>query len=334
MSETQEVKPNFLKSIRIENFRGIKSLDINGFKHLNVFVGRPNVCKTAVLESMALYLGAPNTLLDAIGYRGLDKNHILNSLFYDYDTKQTIRICSGEDTLEVRKEGEVLYDGDGRPSQTTKLILSYVDKGGTPHRGVFIEHRGDGFSINNSTMRHPIQFRFMHSTGAAHSLANDLIEVTAYKEKRERLQKACKDFSPSISNIKFGHNNMIMVEKEGLGRDLEIGAMGSGFKRYISLQAAIINGARFVLVDELENGLHFELIREVISIMLKEKEVQFFITTHSKEFMKCLCCELKDCEEDSLALFRLYEEGGMIRAGAYSQEGAISNIELSNEVRI
>ena len=56
MSETQEVKPSFLKSIHIENFRGIKSRDPNGFKRLNVFVGSPNVCKMAILESIALHL--------------------------------------------------------------------------------------------------------------------------------------------------------------------------------------------------------------------------------------------------------------------------------------
>ena len=52
-----------LKNIRIENFRGIESLDIRRLKRLNLVTGKNGGGKTTLLEAVFLNAGAANASL-------------------------------------------------------------------------------------------------------------------------------------------------------------------------------------------------------------------------------------------------------------------------------
>ncbi len=51
---------HFYTKRQIENFRGIKSLEIDRLYRVNLFVGKNNCGKTSVLESMFLLTGMSN----------------------------------------------------------------------------------------------------------------------------------------------------------------------------------------------------------------------------------------------------------------------------------
>jgi recombinational DNA repair ATPase RecF len=48
----QNMEQHFYKQLKIENFRGIKSLEIDDLARVNLFVGRNNCGKTSVLEAI------------------------------------------------------------------------------------------------------------------------------------------------------------------------------------------------------------------------------------------------------------------------------------------
>lgn len=75
---------HFFKSLKIENFRGIESLEINDLARINLFVGQNNTGKTTVLESAFLLAGVsnPELLIDINAHRGLGVTH--SSVFGDY----------------------------------------------------------------------------------------------------------------------------------------------------------------------------------------------------------------------------------------------------------
>ncbi|MDR0835057.1 MAG: AAA family ATPase, partial [Tannerella sp.] len=52
-----------LDSIKIENFRGFDSLEIEGLSKINLFVGKNNSGKTSILEALFLLLGMSNPTL-------------------------------------------------------------------------------------------------------------------------------------------------------------------------------------------------------------------------------------------------------------------------------
>ena len=45
---------NFIKSLTIVNFKSIKHLDLN-CKRINIFIGKPNVGKSNILEGLGLF---------------------------------------------------------------------------------------------------------------------------------------------------------------------------------------------------------------------------------------------------------------------------------------
>ncbi|XUP88951.1 AAA family ATPase [Campylobacter jejuni] len=46
---------------------------------------------------------------------------------------------------------------------------------------------------------------------------------------------------------------------------------------------------KYILIDELENGLHYEGIEKLLNAILKtNNDVQFFITTHNLELLQKL----------------------------------------------
>lgn len=81
--------------IKIENFRGIGTLEINDFKQINLFVGENNCGKTTILEALFLITGISNPQLPMTinQLRGLnyilgdDKEHLLVYHKLDYDNK-------------------------------------------------------------------------------------------------------------------------------------------------------------------------------------------------------------------------------------------------------
>lgn len=44
-----------IKSVRIRNFKSVKSIDLIGCKRINILIGRPNVGKTNIIEALSLF---------------------------------------------------------------------------------------------------------------------------------------------------------------------------------------------------------------------------------------------------------------------------------------
>ena len=80
---------HFFKTLKIENFRGIKSLEINDLARVNLFVGKNNCGKTSVLESVFLLTGMsnPELMTRIANLRGVSPTHEndIRDVFYDLD---------------------------------------------------------------------------------------------------------------------------------------------------------------------------------------------------------------------------------------------------------
>lgn len=46
---------DFIEQIHIKNFKSIKSCHIDGCKRINLFIGRPNVGKSNILEALSVF---------------------------------------------------------------------------------------------------------------------------------------------------------------------------------------------------------------------------------------------------------------------------------------
>jgi len=123
----------------------------------------------------------------------------------------------------------------------------------------------------------------------------------------------------------------------GAGRLMPLPVMGGGMVRLASLVIHIGNAANgVVLVDEIENGLHYSILPKVwraIGEVARQFNAQIFATTHSLECIVAAHKAFLESEHYDFCLHRLERTRETIRAVTYDQESLEAAIETGLEVR-
>jgi len=83
---------NHIKTLEIQNFKSIKHLKMD-CNRINVFVGKPNVGKSNILEGLSLPIIFPIYLTDSSEQINLlIRNSVYSNLFFDNNTNEIIQI--------------------------------------------------------------------------------------------------------------------------------------------------------------------------------------------------------------------------------------------------
>lgn len=110
----------------------------------------------------------------------------------------------------------------------------------------------------------------------------------------------------------------------GIGRLIPIQLMGDGMSRILSLALAIASAQEgMVLVDEIENGIHYAVMEKVwraIGTFAQLYDVQLFATTHSRECVYYAHKAFEADEEEEFRFFRIDRSKGKLRAVMYDRE--------------
>lgn len=343
-----------LNNIEIKNFKGIKDLKLENFSKINFFVGKANTGKTSILEALyAFLLKNPNDIMLLLDVRRMHiDSDAFQSFFYDYTLEKKPTIKSGD--------AELIIDCD-RNSQYTNISTNKNNTITDLSNGIneinFIYKNSQGkktFNIKKIFLNLD-QIQFQHSLNLEGSFVfpeiNDvdfiyqgsfydnnlreyLSKIVEEKEKKEDLKKICKDFSEDIEELYFSKNK-IVIQKTNLKNAINFKLLGEGFKKYIAIQASILSEKKYILIDELENGLHYEGIEKLLNAILKTNDdVQFFITTHNLELLQKLSEILYGKKEEKVSVFNIYEnKKKQIKSVKLTQEELISNMENNNEIR-
>jgi ABC-type transporter Mla maintaining outer membrane lipid asymmetry ATPase subunit MlaF len=123
----------------------------------------------------------------------------------------------------------------------------------------------------------------------------------------------------------------------GEERLLPLPLMGAGMTRSLSVVLRISNASNgVVFVDEIENGLHHSLMREIwtaIGELARNLNAQVFATTHSLECIVAAHAAFAASKKDDFYLHRLERANGKIRAVTYDQDALEAAIETGLEMR-
>jgi len=114
--------------------------------------------------------------------------------------------------------------------------------------------------------------------------------------------------------------------------------MGEGFiSSLIIISNLLVAGGNnkevIILIDEIENGLYRTALKKLIGTILKlikEYNIQLFITTHSEEFLKEF---YKLNLKNTVSLYRMENEKNGIKAIYYSEEEAKELLAEGWEIR-
>jgi AAA15 family ATPase/GTPase len=85
----------------------------------------------------------------------------------------------------------------------------------------------------------------------------------------------------------------IMIDMAGLPKLMPIQLAGDGLRRILSIVLSIygVGKGGFVMIDEIENGLHYSTMPKLWKAILyaaNEMDVQVFLTTHNEELLRSL----------------------------------------------
>jgi len=148
--------------------------------------------------------------------------------------------------------------------------------------------------------------------------------------KKDALIKALNIIDADIIDVEYGNktsvnqfNKMtIEVRKKNLSKTLALSVLGQGIKKIFNIVCGIVsNQDGILLIDELENGLHFSImphVWEIIYELSKKYNCQLIITTHSLELVKYAVLIEKFSEHD-FTFIKLFDNAGTISAYSYSQ---------------
>ncbi len=360
-----------MDSFEVENFRSLKHLKLEKLARVNLLVGKSNSGKTSVLESIFLMPSMNGTsALDIIEKeRGLYNNRgDFKYLFYRFDSNRQINLSvtqidkAGEDVTSI-KSLRVCIELEERNTQNkagfgNSVLRNTVYSDSLTEPLVFNTGRldGDFFSSPISEQARKISREFTSSlvfkrfdiseiltTQIDRQTLSEKIEAIKLKKQDSSLLQILQLVDNRIKRIELLTGGQIYLD---LGDDfsalLPLNLMGEGIQRLLDVLSAFVSTpGGVVLIDEIDNGLHYSALRILWKGILRaarEYDVQVIATTHSAEALRHLTWvlddeEFKDYRGDIASYTLIRAEDDDVRSYRYDYEQLEFAMEHDIEVR-
>lgn len=291
-----------LTSLRVQNFRGLSSLEITGLGRVNLLVGANNVGKTTVLEALSLYGAAPVRLVANLARNldqlltlrgdqtrpGADRLSAFARVFTDGDTSRPIYIGPAtstegglsltagwaivdtfEDYTKLRYERGDWSTPENRRSNIGPTLI--VERDGA-QLGLSLEADSPAFADRRSSRR-VNETIFLRATGLSGAEMNTLWDSIALTSKEDHLVRALQLIDDRIDRLTLINSRAGDVagqrapffRRKGPGQEPEpLRNLGDGMTRMFDLALGLVasEGGLFLL-DEAENGVHYLVLDDL-----------------------------------------------------------------------
>ena len=312
------------KQIEIKNFRGIRELKVENLKKFNVFVGDNGSGKTSILDAVYISINPNNPDLSrkTNTFRNIDEGlerleRFWKSFFYNFssDNNVSINCLSIENEKRnikikpLREEYLKSFDEKSKISSDSKMKKNIIgldinfDINGKKYKSAI--------KINQQEQKIPtgeVLFRFLSRTDEKYkelltgvyansstiqdqSNASRALSNILNSKKKSRVVEFLKNFKESISDI-YLDGGKINILDDDFDESVLLNTYGDGLVRGLSYYLSALNNNNIILIDEVENGLHWSKQMVVFEYLYKIseefKDVQFFMTSHSYDTVKSL----------------------------------------------
>jgi AAA15 family ATPase/GTPase len=366
----KNITMSYLVDFKIENFRGFDELQIEGLSKINLFLGKNNSGKTSLLEAFFLLVGMSNPVLpDTINrIRGINLTspQHLKYLFHDFKFENNPNFYgSFDDTserwLRLSPRYQKRLDQDSSTNKETSDDLTLVSAT-TQSRDI------NGLDLNFSFKRRHEQKKtltsslvlnlseigsrinkeyvenlhgvFLHANTKDNNTLARYSQIVKNKQS-DLILKTLQAFDNRIESIQALPDGIFFGIK-GINELVPSNIIGDGMRKFLNIITAIAEAKNsIILIDEIENGLHFsahKLLWESIINMTKTFNTQLFITTHNLETLTCLKQALEEERyndmTDSVKIFTLSQTSKAgIKTYRYSYEAFKEAIDNETELR-
>lgn len=340
-----------IEKIRIKNYRGIKSLEIDNLKKYNFFIGNNGSSKTTSLE--AIFSAIPNdgnAIVIMANSRGMQvKLSNNNSFFYNSNINDDIEFALNDDiTTKIslkninrlnnnllgsnshnefiynvsvfKNNNKVLYESNFGIDSSNRIFPIEIKK--DIEWNEYIEKYGRCFWISPLTK---------YQYGIA-QITKEMIE----NKKKEYILKAIEFFEEDIDDI-VSDGMEVLLSKKGVGKMLPLSSFGGGLPSALDIITCLFyDEITSVFIDEVETGLHYTNFPKFCEVLIEistNKNIQFFITTHSDEFLKDFYNISAKKGNKDITTYRFQKIDSDIKIVYYPYERAISALKDGWDIR-
>lgn len=117
------------------------------------------------------------------------------------------------------------------------------------------------------------------------------LEKLMVRKAHHPIIEVLQSIDPAIQSISLGTNGMVYFDI-GIDQLIPVGLAGDGIRRVLSTLVAIADSPNgIILIDEIDNGLHYSSQATLMKALLQAAEtynVQIFATTHNYETLRKL----------------------------------------------
>lgn len=321
-----------LQSIEIKNFKCFRQIAIEQLGKVNLFVGSGNAGKTSVLEAIGMLPGHE----DQLG--GFHMPQLRGSSVYDFGNIQNLRwlFHDLDDTSVITVRGTYESGPHTTAIKTPKGTI----------RSQFAVHTGHNLG-NVEVLQHPspslwrTKPRYLTTSKRdAAQLARDFDNWTRKSKNENLFVEFLKTIEPRLTQLRpmeIEGLRILYADVQLLER-IPLPMLGDGFNRLVEIYGMVIGeGAEIVLVDEIENGIHWSSLPMVwtgLKDSVTRTNVQIFATTHSLECIGAAVEVFRGGAANELAVHRLErDEHGVIHCVTMTELELERMLERGWEIR-
>jgi len=354
-----------IQEISINNFKQLKELTLKQVAPITIIGGKNNTGKTTLLEALFMFYDRahPDVILRHRYWRGINlidfsPYRLWGPIFHSYDIRKEVVISIKADEqyekLVIKHNGEFnrlikTKPLDERMLKTKALQSSlpmesldfnyYLADELTGEAHCIIDGEQLEIELNNVK---PSFKKITYISSLSQINPNEDAIRFGQLDIEGRVQELIEGLQlieprlKSLSSISHGNHSLIYGDL-GTGKKMPLSFMGEGTAKLLSIMLAIATSqSGIVLIDELENGVHYSVHSKLWPLLLtfsKQYDCQLFLTTHSYELIKSLQGAIDKPNDDYLCYVRLDSSQDQISPKMYHLDMLFSAIARDWEIR-
>ena len=277
---------NFIGHLKISNFKSIRSLNLEGLSRINLFIGKPNVGKSNILEAFGVFSLPYLKYSTDKKLSNFIRADYLNELFFDGMTENEIAITNdlGEFMLSYRIKEE---DSSKIAFIETKLNISTVNASLSIENDLTVSITGN--EVNKNPFKY---YSFKTNPKSKRNNATSLLppfgsNLIGIIENSPLLKKEISTlFNENGLNLVFDRASQeLKIMKPIKGSEIFLipySSIADTLQRVIFYKTAITSNQNSVLIFEEPEAHAFPpYIVHITQEIIESQSNQFVISTHS-----------------------------------------------------